>query len=205
MILDSSGQRVRRGIATWLRDIALPRIFHCDAADEVGESGAARRIHEGGCLMLRRLAFGLLAAGLLLIAAPAFAQPPTNTTTHTNGLVETFVDVIPMCEDGGPLYTITTTSNSVMHETVFDDGRVHATFTQTGTFSAVPLSDPDLPSFTGTFTTWGGFNQNGTTVNGTSTFNLNGTGSDGSRLSIHQVEHFNVRPDGSANEFFHCH
>ena len=113
--------------------------------------------------MLRRLALGLLASGLLLIAAPAFAQPPTNTTTHEKGLVETFVDVIPMCEEGGPLYTITTTSNLVTHETIFEDGRVHATFTQTGRFSAVPLEDPSLPSFTGRFTHWGGFNQNGTT------------------------------------------
>ena len=155
--------------------------------------------------MLRRLAFGLLAAGLLLIATPAFAQPPTNTTTHETGLVETFVDVIPMCEDGGPPYTITTTSNLVMHETIFEDGRVHATFTQTGKFSAVPLEDPSLPSFTGRFTQWGGFNQNGSTVNGTFTFSLRGTGSDGSTVSLNQVEHFNQRPDGSVNELFHCH
>jgi hypothetical protein len=155
--------------------------------------------------MLRRLAFGLLAAGLLSLAAPAFAQPPTNTTTHEKGLVETFVDVIPTCEEGGPLYTVTTTSNFVLHETIFDDGRVHATFNQTGTFVAVPLEDPSLPSFTGKFTTWGNFNQNGTTVNGTATFNLSGTGSDGSRLSFHTLEHFNVRPDGTVNEFFHCH
>jgi hypothetical protein len=155
--------------------------------------------------MLRRLAFGLLAAGLLAIAAPAFAQPPTNVTTHEKGLVETFVDVIPTCEEGGPLYTITTTSNLVMHETTFDDGRVHATFTQTGTFSAVPLEDASLPSFTGKFTIWGGFNQNGKTVNGTFTFNLSGTGSDGSTLSFHTMEHFNVRADGTVNEFFHCH
>jgi hypothetical protein len=155
--------------------------------------------------MLRRLALGLLAAGLLSLAAPAFAQPPANTTTHEKGLVETFVDVIPTCEEGGPLYTVTTTSNFVLHETIFDDGRVHATFNQTGTFVAVPLEDPSLPSFTGKFTTWGNFNQNGTTVNGTATFNLSGTGSDGSRLSFHTLEHFNVRPDGTVNEFFHCH
>lgn len=155
--------------------------------------------------MLRRLAFGLLAAGLLSIAAPAFAQPPTNQTIHEKGLVETFVDVIPTCEEGGPLFTITTTSNLVEHETIFDDGRIHATFTQTGTFSAVPLEDPSLPSFMGKFTIWGNFNQNGTTVNGTFTFNLHGTGSDGSTVSVHQTEHFNVRPDGTVNEFFHCH
>ena len=90
----------------------------------------------------------------------------------------------------GPLYTITTTSNLVMHETIFDDGRVHATFTQTGRFVAVPLEDSSLPSFTGRFTQWGGFNQNGDTVNGTFTFNLRGTGSDGSTVSINLVDHF---------------
>jgi hypothetical protein len=155
--------------------------------------------------MLRRLAFGLLAVGLLLMAAPAFAQPPTTVTTHEKGLVETFVDVIPTCEEEeGPLYTITTTSNLVMHETIFDDGRVHATFTQTGTFVAVPL-DSSLPSFTGRFTQWGGFNQNGSTVNGTFTFSLRGTGSDGSTVSVNLVQHFNERPDGTVNELFHCH
>ena len=155
--------------------------------------------------MLRRLVFGLFVVGLLPFAGPAFAQPPTNVTTHEKGLVETFVDVIPMCEEGGPPYTITTTSNLVMHETVFDDGRVHATFTQTGKFSAVPLEDPSLPSFTGSFTQWGGFNQNGSTVNGTFTFSVRGTGSDGSKVRTNLVEHFNERPDGSVNEFFHCH
>jgi hypothetical protein len=156
--------------------------------------------------MLRRLVFGCLVAGLLLVsAAPAFAAPPTTETTTTKNLVETFVDVVPTCEGGGPLYTITTTSNLVMHETIFDDGRVHATFTQTGRFVAVPLEDPSLPRFTGRFTQWGGFNQNGSTVNGTFTFSLRGTGSDGSTVSINLVQHFNERPDGTVNELFHCH
>ena len=155
--------------------------------------------------MVRRLLVGVMAAGLLLVGAPAFAQPPVNTTTVQKNLVETFVDVVPSCEGGGPLYTITTTSNLVEHETVFDDGRVHATFTQTGTFVAVPLEDPSLPSYTGKFTTWGGFNQNGSTVNGTFTFNVRGTGSDGSSFTNHSTDHFNQRPDGTVNEFFHGH
>ena len=154
--------------------------------------------------MFRRLA-GLLAIGLFAVAAPALAQPPTTVTTHEKGLVETFVDVIPSCDEDGAPYTITTTSNLVTHETIFDDGRVHATFTQTGKFTAVPLEDPGLPSFTGRFTQWGGFNQNGQTVNGTFTFNLRGMGSDGSTVSIHLVDHFNERPDGTVNEFFRCH
>ena len=75
--------------------------------------------------MVRRLLVGVMAAGLPLVGAPVFAQPPVTTTTVQKNLVETF-DVIPTCEEGGPLYTITLTSNLVMHETVFDDGRVHA-------------------------------------------------------------------------------
>lgn len=156
--------------------------------------------------MVRRMVFGFLVAGLVFLsAAPALAGPPTTTTTTTQNLVETFVDVIPTCEEGGPPYTITTTSNLVEHETVFADGRVHATFTQTGTFTAVPLQDPSLPSFTGKFTQWGGFNQSGKTVNGTFTFSLHGTGSDGSTISINLSQHFNERPDGTVNEQFHCH
>ncbi len=116
-----------------------------------------------GDFMVRRLLVGLVAAGLLLVGAPAFAQPPVTETTVQKNLVETFVDVVPSCEGGGPLYTITTTSNLVEHTTIFDDGRIHATFTQTGTFVAVPLEDPSLPSYTGKFTVWGGFNQNGKT------------------------------------------
>ena len=154
--------------------------------------------------MFRRLAVLIFAGVLVLLGGPALAQPTTTTTTEKN-LVETFVDVVPSCEGGGPLYLITTTSNLIVHETVFDDGRVHATFTQTGTFVAEPLDDPSLPSFTGKFTVWGGFNANGTTVNGTFTFNVRGTGSDGSTFSNHNVDHFNVRPDGSVNEFFRCH
>jgi hypothetical protein len=155
--------------------------------------------------MVRRLLVGLVAAGLLLVGAPAFAQPPVTETTVQKNLVETFVDVVPSCEEGGAPYTITTTSNLVEHTTTFDDGRVHETFTQTGTFVAVPLEDPSLPSYTGKFTTWGGFNQNGNTVNGTFTFNVRGTGSDGSTFSNHVTDHFNERPDGTVNEFFHCH
>ena len=155
--------------------------------------------------MIRRIAAGLLGTVLVLIGGgAAYAAPPTTETTTFKGLVETFVDVVPSCDGGGPLYNITTTSNGVSHETIFDDGRVHATFTQTGTFVAQPL-DAGLPSFTGKFTVWGGFNANGSTVNGTFTFNVRGVGSDGSTFKNHSVDHFNERPDGSVNAFFHCH
>ena len=154
--------------------------------------------------MLRRLTLVLLTAFLVLLAGPAHAAPTTETNA-AQGVVETFVDVVPTCEGGGPAYTITTTSNLIEHVTTFDDGRMHATFTQTGTFIATPLEDPTLPSYTGKFTVWGGFNANGSTVNGTFTFSVRGTGSDGSTFSNQNVDHFNVLPSGSAHEFFHCH
>jgi hypothetical protein len=158
--------------------------------------------------MIRRTLIGVLAAGLITVfTAGTAAAAPETTTSHEHGLVETFVDVVPTCDDSAPaLYTITTTSNLVEHETVFADGRVHATFTQAGKFVAVPLADPSLPSYTGRFATWGGFNQNSdSVVNGTNTFSVSGTGSDGSTFRVNEVQHFNQRPDGSVNEFFHCH
>ena len=157
--------------------------------------------------MMRRALIGVLAAGLITVfTAGTAAAAPVTTTTNAHGLVDTFVDVVPTCDNSAPaLYTITTTSNAVEHDTVFADGRVHATFTQTGTFVAVPLADPSLPSYTGHFATWGGFNQNtDSVVNGTDIFSIHGTGSDGSTFSVQQNEHFNTRPDGSVNEFFHC-
>jgi hypothetical protein len=153
--------------------------------------------------MFRRLLVGLLAAGLTLVGAPAFAAGPVTETIHEKGLVETFVDVVPTCGEGGPLFTITTTSNLVSHETIFADGRVHHTDTQTGTFVAVPLT-AGLPSYTGKFTVWDAFNDNGQVVEGSFTFNVRGTGSDGSIFANHVNSHFNVRPNGTVHEFFHC-
>ena len=69
-----------------------------------------------------------------------------------------------------------------MHETVFDDGRVHATFTQAGKVSAVP-ADGTGPTYTGRFAVWVVSTRNRSTVNGTFTFNVTLSGSDGSRSS----------------------
>ena len=146
-----------------------------------------------------------------VVAAPfggglsgAGASPPETFTENAHGVEETFVDVFPTCE-GGADYEITTVTNVVEHGTVFDDGRGHFTFTQTGTFEATPVDDPLLPDASGRFTIWGGFNANGQTVNGTFTFSIRGTTEDGDRINFHTTEHFNERPDGTVNEFFRCH
>jgi hypothetical protein len=137
---------------------------------------------------------------------PASAAPPETTTVTAKNVVETFLDTVPTCEGGGPLYVVTTSTNFIEHSTAFDDGRFHGTFTQSGKVSAVPL-DPTLglPSYTGRLAVWGGFNANGAETNGTFTFNITLTGSDGSKVSHHEVEHFDQRPNGTVHEFFRCH
>ena len=49
---------------------------------------------------------------MVLIGAPAYAAPPDTTVAHEKNLVETFVAVFPMCEPGGPLYTVTPDNRS---------------------------------------------------------------------------------------------
>jgi hypothetical protein len=70
---------------------------------------------------------------------------------------------------------------------------------------AVPVDDPSLPTYTGKFTIWGGFNANGKTVNGTFTFTAHGTGSDGSVFKVHETDHFNTTPTGAEFFFTRCH
>lgn len=153
----------------------------------------------------RRFAMAAAVATALVTAGGPAHAAPTTTTVHEHGVIETFVDVLPTCEADPAKYRITTTSNRVEHVTLFADGRVHETDTDTGTFEAVPKNAPSLPSFTGHFTVWDGFNVNGKTVTGTFTFSVHGTGSDGSTLRNHVNAHFNVRPDGTVHEFFRCH
>ena len=80
----------------------------------------------------------------------------------------------------------------MQHVRLVDDGRIHVTFTQTGTFVAVPLEDPSLPTFTGHLHPWGGFNDNGEAHTGAFIFNIGGAGSDGSTFHQHELEHFNA-------------
>jgi hypothetical protein len=101
--------------------------------------------------------------------------------------------------------TRTATGVGLLRESSALRGNLCPSRVYTGDLTPPPLEDPSLPSYTGKVTIWGGFNANGATVNGTFTFNLRATGSDGSTINTHQVDHFNQRPDGTVNEFFHCH
>ena len=154
-------------------------------------------------LRLRPVLVALIALiATAMFATAATAAPPVTETIHVNN-TDTFVDVIPSCENGD-LYEITLESKLVEHTTTFDDGRMHSTFTQTSTFVAEALEPGGLDA-SGKVTIWGGFNANGKTVNGTFTFNLTGSYSDGTKINFHTVDHFNARPDGTENLFSRCH
>ena len=111
--------------------------------------------------------------------------------------------VVP-CGAEGP-YDITITYNEIDHST-FGPKSSHFTFTQTGTFVAVP-QDPSLPTYTGHFTMWDGFNGNSQNASGTAIFEIHGVGDDGSTITLNSVEHFNVTATGVETDFSfeNCH
>jgi len=153
--------------------------------------------------MSRRVLLLLAALGLVLLpGASALAQGATSETFHEHGATDIESDVNPCSGVPG---TVTITYNAVFHITQPASGGEHVTFTQTGSFAFVP-DDPSEPSYTGHFAVWGGFNGNKKNAAGTFTFEGTGRGSDGSRISFHGVEHFNVTATGVEVSFskFHC-
>jgi len=149
--------------------------------------------------MARKLSLLLLPLLLLgLTAGPALAQA-TSTTTPFHGVTEEFQDVNPCTGDPA---SIQITYNGVFHFSTAANGSEHVTGTQTGTFSLTPL-DPTLPSYTGHFTMWFGGNLNSRTEGFWVTFNVKGTGSDGSTLSFNAVEQLHISATGEVTvDFF---
>ena len=133
-------------------------------------------------------------------STPCTPGPQASTCTFTqndHGLTQTFPSNVP-CIDaptGPPTGTLTLTYNDVFHVTVNKAGDVWATGTMEGRFSFIPF-DPSRPSYTGHFATWFGesINQNNSVFH--DTFNVHGTGSDGSTLSFHMVSHMSVSASG---------
>lgn len=148
---------------------------------------------------MRRLSIGLGAAALLAASflGPASALAGANPqTTHEHNATETFHDQVPCVGDG----QITITYNEVDHMTENATG-FHATFTQTGTFSAV-LDQGGTSS--GRFTTWGNFNTNTTTqqANGTNIFSLTVKSGMGAGTHFNDVSHFTGPVDADGNPIF---
>ncbi len=133
----------------------------------------------------------------LALASPAAARAISYTQTFhnvTEVLPHDAQSVIPCT--GAPA-TITVTYNGVFHINSLPGGEFWMTFTQTGTFTAVP-DDSTQPTLTGRFTIWGNFNLNERNSNSTFTFTVRA--SDGT--VFHETQHFTMNANGEITTSF---
>jgi hypothetical protein len=147
---------------------------------------------------MKRLVSSFAALGaLLLMALPAQASGAgaVSVTQTFHNATQTFVppasEAVNPCT--GVLGTLTLTFNGVAHATFLTSG-VGAgtgwiTFTATGSFT---FAGADGVNFAGQFTAWDGANFNLQNFAATSILHINGTGSDGSSLTFHDVFHMSV-------------
>ena len=143
---------------------------------------------------------------LLITAATAFASGNVITfTQHFHNATFSFSGpgANPCTGASG---TVTLTFNGVAHVTLNTaTGTGHITETQAGDFVIVP-DDSTQPTFTGHFAEWDGANFNIQNFAATATLNGHGTGSDGSTITFHMLEHFSVSATGVILSFdqMHC-
>jgi len=129
----------------------------------------------------------------LALGSPAAARAISTTQTVHNA-TQVMIDVIPCT---GEPATITLTYNGVFHINSLPGGEFWLTFTQTGTFVAVP-DDPTQATLTGRFTVWGNFNLNERNQNSTFTFTVRA--SDGT--VFHDTAHFTMNANGEVTTMF---
>lgn len=92
---------------------------------------------------------------------------------------------------------VTLTYNTVFHITELDNRTYHLTGTLAGTVTAVA----DGITYTGRVTQWFGENQNTMNSEGTVTFILRLTGTDGSRITFSAVFHYTITATGVETSF----
>jgi hypothetical protein len=91
-------------------------------------------------------------------------------------------------------------TNSIAHVTVNGAGDIWVTQTQTGSVSAVPI-DPTQPSYVGHITIWFGASLNQNNLVFHDTLNATLTGTDGSTITLHLVDHVSISASGILNVF----
>jgi hypothetical protein len=149
-------------------------------------------------MRLRMLAWGAVLGLLVALLTPMAALARADTTTTHFSDTASFPDVNPC---SGATGTATLDFKGVLHITTLDNGTFHETSTTTGTFTFVP-DVPSQPTYTGHFANWFGQNVNSRNFTETSTFNIVLRGSDGSRLTVHELTHLTVHADGTVTVEF---
>jgi hypothetical protein len=158
---------------------------------------------------------GFAGVGVTSIHAAA-AETHSNCVTFDNS--GNILSVVPSCTatqilknqtmsfpssnpcTGAPGMLTLAFSNEIFHETVNAAGDVWLTSTNTGAVSFVPL-DSSQPSYFGHTTGWFGtsLNKNNAVFHDTQNSTL--TGTDGSTISMHLVDHLSVNANGAVNAF----
>jgi hypothetical protein len=140
------------------------------------------------------------AVGVVVLLVPARAEAAKGGTGHTVTMTEHFHGIFdpgftdPNPCSGADVVSAEGDGNGVMHVTYFPAGdEVWATFTETGKVTVLDTNDV---TYTGHLTVWGNFNLNEKNSNSTFTFTLNLSGSDGSTISLHEVQHFTLNAGG---------
>lgn len=152
--------------------------------------------------MTRRLIVLLTAVfATLLVATPASADGATSQTQNFHGAFPP-MQVTPLCGSAAPGGTLYATGNAVFHITINAAGDEWVTSTQESWFTLVP--DTGAVTYSGHFATWFGasLNRNNGVLH--DVFNIQATGSDGSTLSLHIVDHLSVSANGQVNLFMNC-
>ena len=147
--------------------------------------------------LLRRALTLLAVVGVLLFPVSSVFAAATSFTVTFHDVTESFPDTNPCSGAAG---IVTLTYNGVVHVTLLRNGTSHFTITQTGDLVFVPANSAE-PTFTGHFTFWDGENENRSSDTDTEIFVVHAVGSDGSTVTIHEVEHVSVSASGVTISF----
>jgi hypothetical protein len=141
---------------------------------------------------------GVVGSGALIVPSTAMAAP--GGTGHTVTMTEVTHGVFdagltdPNPCTGAAVVSADASGTVVNHVTYFPAGdEVWGTFTETAKITIVDSNDV---TFTGRITAWGNFNLNEQNSNSTFTLTVKLSGSDGSTITIHEVQHFALNANG---------
>src|SRR5262249_35062756 len=175
---------------------------------QAGRIGLCRRFAaalsaRGKDMRIRTGVFAVVAAAVVPLlsatGAAAAGAGAVSFTQHFHNEVLLSAHAVNPCP-GAPGPVPGTATNGVAHMTTLANGTFWATFTAEGTITFVPDNPADA-SASGHFAAWDG--ENGNLRNGTetSTFNAVLSGSDGSRVGVHEVAHMSTSASGGSITF----
>jgi len=141
---------------------------------------------------------GIVGVGALL--APTTAMAASGGTGHTVTMTEVTHGVFdaglsgPNPCTGADIVSVDASGNVINHITFFPAGdEAWGTFTETG---QITFLDANGVTYTGHLTGWGNFNMNEQNSNNSFTLTAMLTGSDGSTITAHEVQHFALNANG---------